>query len=102
MSYEAKSSVFTLILTLIILAIFYGGCTEQSRIRQWGSDAEMKLTPCTKLVNMDWKGSDLWFLTRPMRDGEKAETWTFDESSDWGLWKGKVTIVEQSCGLERK
>ena len=33
-------------------------------------------------------------LTRPMRDDEEPETHTFQQSSEFGVFEGTVTIVE--------
>lgn len=36
----------------------------------------------------------LWYLTRPMRDDEEPETHTFQQSSEFGVFEGTVTIIE--------
>ena len=36
----------------------------------------------------------MWYLTRPMRDDEEPETHTFQQSSEFGVFEGTVTIVE--------
>ena len=89
----------TILSVLAVLAL--AGCTSNTRARAWGGEAEMKLPPCVKLVNMTWKNTDIWYLTRPMRSDEKPETWTFDESSDWGVMSGKIVIKEQACNASK-
>lgn len=69
-------------------------CTEQQRARGLGGTSRIELAGGAKLVNVTWKQADLWILTRRMREGEKAETYWFQESSTWGLLEGKVVIVE--------
>lgn len=41
-----------------------------------------------------WKDDSLWYLTKPMTDDDIAETPTFQQSSEWGVFEGTVTIVE--------
>jgi hypothetical protein len=47
-----------------------------------------------KLVNVTWKEGELWYLTRQMKQGEVAETYTFNEKSSFGLIEGTVIITE--------
>ena len=54
-----------------------------------------KLKPGVKLEEITWKDDDLWYLTRPMRDNESAETHTFDQSTDFGF-EGQVIIIEKN------
>ena len=37
----------------------------------------------------------LWYLTRPMRKDEEAETHTFQQSSEFGVFEGTVIVVEK-------
>ena len=41
-----------------------------------------------------WKESGLWYLTRPMRENEKAEIFIFQEDSQYGIMEGKVIFIE--------
>ena len=61
--------------------------------KTWGGSMELQLPAGQKLEEITWKDSSLWYLTRPMREGETAETHTFHESVDWGF-EGTVTIIE--------
>lgn len=79
-------------------------CTEQERAKNFGGNATETLIPRQKLITITWKDNSLWYLTRPMRADEKAETYTFKESSSWGAMQGHdrrhyrlwvVTIKEQ-------
>ena len=45
-------------------------------------------------MNITWKDSDLWYLTKPMTDDDVAETYTFQEDSKMGVLEGTVTVVE--------
>ena len=69
-------------------------CTENSRAKAWGGTATVDLAPNTKLVGATWKDAELWYLTRPMRAGEVAETSSLIEQSNFGLMEGKVVFKE--------
>lgn len=79
---------------MICLALILCACTGQERARVWGGTESLKLQPNEKLVLVTWKENNLWILTRPMKPEENAETYTFGESSAWGVAEGKVIIKE--------
>ena len=54
----------------------------------------MELPKGEKLVEVTWKDSNIWYLTRPMKEDDEPETYTFKEDSEWGVFEGTVTIVE--------
>lgn len=70
------------------------GCSEQTMARNFGGDMTIELEPGQKLEEITWKDDELWYVTRPMREDEFAETHTFQESSAFGLVEGTVTIIE--------
>lgn len=84
--------IFTIILFLSLISL--SGCTDNTRAKTFGGKATVKLPPNTKLVNVTWKNSNMWYLTRPMREDEEAETLSFQEKSDFGLIEGKVVFEE--------
>jgi hypothetical protein len=81
----------------LLFAMLLGalGCTEQERVKNFGGTLERTLTKGEKLVMVTWKDDNLWILTRPMRSGETAETYTFLEQSSYGVAQGKVVIHEE-------
>jgi hypothetical protein len=81
-------------IVLALLLVTMAGCTEQQRAKKWGGDYTVELPAGQKLVNVTFKDSDLWYLTRPMTEEDKAETYTFQEDSTWGVMEGTVTIKE--------
>lgn len=85
-------------LLILILAAALIGCTENQRASRFGGSQNIELPANQKLEAVTWKlsksDSSLWYLTRPMREGEVAETWTFQEKSDFGFLEGKVLIKE--------
>ena len=69
------------------------GC--QSATRSMGGNTTINLEPNQKLELITWKDDDsLWYLTRPMREDEEAETHTYQQSSKFHLFEGTVTIIE--------
>lgn len=79
----------------IILAagiVTLSGC--QSAARNFGGDMTLELDPGLKLEEITWKEDSLWYLTRPMREGEIPETHVFKQSSEWGVIEGSVTVIE--------
>jgi len=81
---------------LILVSLVLSGCTEQQRAKGWGGDSNIQLPKGEKMVVVTWKGTDLWFMTRPIKKGEKFETYKFRESSSWGLMEGTITIRERA------
>lgn len=68
------------------------GC--QSAIKSMGGNMIITLPENTKLELITWKDNDLWYLTRPMREDDVAETHTYQQKSEFGVLEGTVTIVE--------
>lgn len=82
-------------LLLIGILAFLPACTQNQRAKKWGGTATVTLPAGQKLVNVTWKTDQIWYLTRPMKEGEKPETLTFQEESSFGLIEGKVIFQEQ-------
>ena len=84
------------ILTLLVLSLSLCGCTEQYMAREFGGSMKLELPANQKLEEITWKDDDtLWYLTRPMREDEKAETHVFQASSALGIFEGTVTVIEK-------
>lgn len=79
-----------------ILAVIIGsimtGC--QGAAKSFGGSITLQLDPGLKLEEITWKDDSLWYLTRPMREDEVPETHTFQQSSEWGVFEGTVTVIE--------
>ena len=74
--------------------VMLGYCTENSRVKQWGGEGTINLPKGRKLVNVTWKETQVWYLTRPMNSTDVAETYQFHEESSWGMVEGTYNIVE--------
>lgn len=83
---------------LILAALTLCSCTENSRSAHFGGNKTVNLPAGQKFVNATWKISEsntsLWYITRPMREGEPVETFIFKEDSSFGVFEGQVTFQE--------
>ena len=69
------------------------GC--QSATKSMGGNTTINLEPNQKLELITWKEDDsLWYLTRPVRVDEEAETHIYQQSSEFHIFEGTVTIIE--------
>ena len=78
----------------LVLGIGIISCTENSRVKSFGGEGNINLPKGQKLVNLTWKESQIWYLTRKMRDDETPETYQFHEESGWGVVEGTYYIHE--------
>lgn len=79
---------------LAAAALTFPGCTDNVRSKQFGGNMNVTLPAHRKLMNATWKNDELWYLTRPMHEGEAAETTIFREKSSFGVLEGTVTFIE--------
>ena len=80
------------IIFVILCSLSLTGC--QMLTRNMGGDMTLELEPNQKLEEITWKDDSLWYLTRPMREDEEAETHVFQQSSNFGVFEGTVTVIE--------
>ena len=78
----------------LILGMSLLSCTENSRVKNWGGEGTIKLPKGKKLVNVTWKETEVWYLTRDMDSNDVAETYEFHEESSYGVIEGTYTIIE--------
>lgn len=77
--------------------VLLSSCTENERAKSFGGTQTVNLPTKTKLVNVTWKAdSNMWILTRPMRENETPETLTFSEKSNFGVMEGTVIFNESN------
>lgn len=77
---------------LVIMVLCLTGC--QNTTKNWGGSMTIELPKGQKLEEITWKDTDLWYLTRPMREDDIAETHTFQQNTEFGVFEGTVTIIE--------
>jgi len=73
------------------------GCTANERARNFGGTQTIDLPAGKKLVNATWKETNLWYLLRPMQNGESPDTLNFIESSAYGMMNGAVIFIEHAA-----
>lgn len=83
----------TLFLSLLMLAVV--SCTTENKdVRMYGGTATLDLPEGEELVNITWKDTDLWYLTRQADSMHIPITYTFHEKSDYGIYNGTYIIKE--------
>jgi hypothetical protein len=60
-----------------------------------GGTTKIELEPGEKLVEVTWKGDDIWYLVEPMDSNYDPKIKTFKESSRIGVLEGKVIFYEK-------
>ena len=78
----------------ILMGIMVTSCTENNRVKKWGREGTINLPKGRKLVNVTWKETEIWYLTRPMDSNDVAESYQFQEESSWGVMEGTYNIIE--------
>ena len=80
---------------LSILAIsLLASCTENDRVKNYGGEGTINLPKGRKLVNVTWKDTEIWYLTRQMDLTDVAQTYQFHEESSYGFIEGTYNIIE--------
>ena len=82
------------VLSILLVAITLASCTENARVKSFGGEGTLNLPKGQKLVNVTWKETELWYLTRSMDSTDVAETYQFQEESSFGIMEGTYNIVE--------
>ena len=82
---------------ILLLCFFFAACTENARVKNYGGTGEINLDPGEKLVNVTWKDTDMWILTKKMLPSDSAEVYFFKENSSLGVWEGTFIINERKA-----
>lgn len=77
---------------ILVLAASLVGCN--SAARNFGGTVTVDVPANQKLMEATWKDNSIWYLTRPMREGEVPETYTFQEDTTFGIMEGTVIFKE--------
>lgn len=89
--------IFFLIVVLISCST---SCSDQGMTRSYGGTEEVNLEPNRKLIEITWKDTDLWYLTRAMTEDDVAEDYIFQQKHSVGWVEGKVIIHERKMSEE--
>lgn len=90
-----KNVIYVFVFMMLVSTILIIGCTQNQRAKQFGGKTTIELNSGEKLIEATWKDDEIWYLTRPMRDGEEAETYEFKEKSSFGILEGTVVFKEK-------
>ena len=83
-----------ILIAMVLCVCLFTGCSGQAYTRDFGGTITIDLPADTKLEMITWKENSLWYLTRPMREDDIAETHTYQQSSEFGVFEGTVIINE--------
>lgn len=89
-----KKKVLMIVAVSAVFMLLIGTTGCQYATKSFGGDMTLELEPNQKLEEITWKDDSLWYLTRPMTEDDVAETHTFQQSSNLGVFEGTVTIIE--------
>lgn len=96
-----KRIISVLVVIILLLFVLCVATSCQSAAKSFGGTVTLNLEPGKKLEEITWKDDSLWYLTRDMRKDETAETHTFQQSSEWGVFEGKVIVIEHEKGTQK-
>ena len=83
-----------ILLGLLVSTIMFSltGCNWNAR--SFGGTMDVELPEGYKLQEATWKDDKLWYLARPMREGEYPEDWILEEKTNMGVIEGTVIFHE--------
>jgi hypothetical protein len=73
---------------LIMLGTLSVSCTENQRAKNFGGTEEVRLKKNEILLNVTWKGDQMWICTKDTSTG----TSYFREKSNWGVMEGTIIL----------
>ena len=76
------------LILLLSGVILFSSCTDNSRARRFGGTEEVKLNQNEVVLNVTWKGDEMWICTKDTVTGITY----FREKSNWGILEGTVII----------
>jgi len=89
-----------LILSVLLIGVLFGLVSCQAVTKDLGGTTVINLEPNLKLEEITWKEDSIWYLTKPMLPEDIAETHTFEQQSNFGVFEGKVIIYESKADIK--
>jgi hypothetical protein len=81
--------------SVISALVMITGCTENSRVKNFGGTGTYEIPSDKKFVNVTWKETELWIVTRNRTASDSTyETYQFQEKSSFGMVEGTYIIKE--------
>ena len=81
-------------IVLILAAVVFQFFGSKAATKVWGGSTTIDLPQGRKAVTASWKDNSVWVITREAKDGEKPETLSYKEYSNYGVIQGEVIIRE--------
>ena len=84
------------LIVIIMLALINGmtSCTANERAKHYGGSQTINLSEGERLVNVTWKGDNMWILTKS-DPSSKPQTYSFKEKSSYGILQGEIEFIEK-------
>lgn len=100
-----KSELTVIVISLVFLITMIcincmSSCSDQGRAKNWGGTMDLELEPNDKLIEVTWKGDQLWILTKAMKEDDIADEYKFYEKSTLGILEGCINIKEKKLSDE--
>lgn len=89
---NAKFTIGLIIIVAVAVAVFGHGCNYFSK--EFGGTSTINLKPGQKLITAFPEKNDVWYLTRPMKSTDIAETYELSEKSNLGIIQGTFILKE--------
>jgi hypothetical protein len=83
-----------LFVLLAFATIGLTACTDNEMARSYGGTETIQLTPGRQVLNVTWKETDLWILTKRMDSAYVPDTVYFQEKSTYGIHEGTIILIE--------
>lgn len=81
---------------MILVVLLLSGCTGNQWAKTYGGTETITVPKGQKVFDVTWKGEDIWYATRPFREGEVPETSTFRAKTNFGILEGSVIFEESN------
>ena len=75
-------------LFIVLGFILITSCTSNQRARKWGGTEEISVKKGEVVMNVTWKGDNMWVLTKDTVTGECH----FREHSSYGVIEGEIIL----------
>lgn len=79
---------------ILIVAAVLASCTGNTMAKQYGGSMDIDIPEGQKLLNASWKESNVWYLTRTMKQTDSAENYIYKEVSAHGILEGTINFYE--------
>ena len=80
----------------LVVGIGLISCTENSRVKSFGGTGDINLPKGQKLVNVTWKETQIWYLTRPFKKMRMLKFTDSKKNRVGVLLKEHITFTKQN------